>query len=341
MKKQKLEEKEILGKMIDGSTPTIQGDEDITESYKEIKVRQFYGVWPEIADALFPTIVLTMMCLVFICFFVLYALCGDIKNCVLLFFVVAFFGAFDCFHIRELIRGIRFAINVRFSGKSIKGMIIECDQKEIGNYSMLVRTSNGYRYFDFYINEKIGLLNVGKIVDFTVFNDTVFINLHGSENEKNNNQYVLCKEASLDLETFISFCLGFGFVAPLLLLVSTFLFKRQIDLPELAWIIWLFIIVFAIMGIRLLYIAFGNIIRYILFAVRGRKVTGLIRDYERQEWSTRGINGVNIIYMIQIDTSHGQRLIRYNTNKSETLYDKDDLVELKVYGDYYKIIEKE
>ena len=355
MDKQKTEEKEIIGKLIDSSTPTIQGDEGTGKQYKEIDVYNTNMSMSEIMLGMFLTTGFSLVALMVIWASSMSENNGE-RLIVLLFgspfIVVASFFAFVLFNslFREML--------VKLAGKEVKGMIIKSDNEKIGHYNILVMTSDGYRYFHCQLDEKVKIFKVKEIVNLKVLHDMVYINLHGGGNERiedllngstdyckkvenanDNNQYVVCKEANVNFwNSFFYVFLGSGFVLPLLLLGGALLLSEDASTVKIDWIVWVFIVTFALIGACFLYIAFNSVYKYIMTVTHGKTVTGVVCGYSKEGMNYNHQRGT--VYTIQINTCDGCRLIRYDMHGPETPFLKGELVDLMIYGDYFLVRKK-
>ncbi|MCR5837471.1 MAG: hypothetical protein K6G88_13290 [Lachnospiraceae bacterium] len=339
---EKTEEKEILGELVDSSTPTIQGDEELIGKYKEIEVHPANTTFRESSYKIAFAVGFTVLFLMVIWTMIFFT--ESIVDLVECFLFCAFFGAIAFAYCYIVIKELILKTKARYAGKEVKGMIIECDN-EIGNYSILVRTSKGYRYFRYHFDENVIVFKIKEIVELKVWNDTVYIKDNSGvkeriEDEIITNQYVLCKSVPITFyNTFFNLYIGLCAVfAPLLLGIELYL-EREYVTFMMVWFPCVCIVVFIVVGIYLLVKAGYYVFYCILTVVRGRKVTGIVLGYIRKGISYNGLEGV--FYTIQINTSQGQRLIQYEMHGPSAPYNKYDLVELKVYGDYYKIIGKE
>ena len=165
--------KEVLGKIIDDSVPSVNGNENTKEKYPEMDIT--YATLT-ISDLVATVVVLAITWLLPIsCFFYWDKLrqYGDAKYMYLIVScITGFVGAIVLFV--SLKRIFRHFFTIIF-GKKVVGLVCECKKYYSYYYIILVRTKNGYRKFNYYLDGKNPTKRKGDLINFKVFNKMVYI----------------------------------------------------------------------------------------------------------------------------------------------------------------------
>ena len=123
-----------------------------------------------------------------------------------------------------------------------------------------------------------------------------------------------------------------------MLLARELFLEREYVTFTVGWFPWVVIPVCVLTGIYSVGKATFYILKCILTVVFGKKTIGMVRGYIRKGIQYNGVEGV--FYTIQVNTLKGQSFIQYEIHGPRAQYNTNDLVELKVHGDYFKIVKK-
>ncbi|MCR5837470.1 MAG: hypothetical protein K6G88_13285 [Lachnospiraceae bacterium] len=353
--------KEILGKLIDDSTPKLQGNERARANYKEIEVTNASDLMGSILSGLFIIGFLSLFTFVPV---VGWSEADETYEKVALLVLGAIFGIIELIVLYKFVGVIFNGIAVRLFGKNVTGMICRLGDEIGGGCEILVRTSVGYRCFKYSIDKNVNGHRANDLIGLRIYNNSVLTNdiigedeftleklVDGTyKNEENSHKkygsYVSCIPSNLNYwnSTFY-FVLGFFCVLPFVAgLLFSLLSLGSVDKTEATTskgslimnIYGLFFLgLFLYLGILLLYLGYDNVVKNIKIQTLGASTTGKICSCERTGKTYNHRRG--IVYKILIFTPEGGKYIKYDMESPAALYKEGEIVNIKVYQNYVTI----
>lgn len=353
--KPKIENKEVLGKLIDGSEVDLQENEIIRRENKDIIIMSASTSKKEYLLG-----VLFGLGMLFATFVGLYGAIFD-ENFGVNIICIILGSVFGCVTIKLLfymLRCVYCQIVVRIFGKKIKGTILRID-KEKEKFTIMVNTPVGNRTFEYKDQENCRFYSAGCIVELKVFGNIVLLLTKKNKtienlkklsfetmpdicNNKNKGELVYCRAAHINIGNCFSFLItGFYFIIPICLViifVIAYLTNSmgRIGGKEIAVSLMILSFCGVVLFIEIVCICKGTaqFFRYLLVTIHGKNITGEICGYREDDSSLikkRRNRKSDMEYIIRIGTSDGYRVIEYKMSSSKLKYSVGEMVKLKVY----------
>ncbi|MCR5703527.1 MAG: hypothetical protein K6G85_02795 [Eubacterium sp.] len=356
----KTENKEVLGKIIEGSTVPLQENGKIKKENKNIFIRAAGTTkWEYLGGIVFELAMLTGT------FMGIYAaIDGDDVGLMFSIVCIPVFGFVAIWLLFNILRGIYYEIVVRIFGKKIQGTVLKVEQ-ENSLLTIMVSTPVGQRTFEYKkykIQKDCRFYSAGCIVTLKVFGNIVLLLKKNGKRKTIENlkdlsfesipdvigynggaSFVHCKVAHVNLwNCFAMSYLGFVlFMAtPILIVISVGLLKSigKIGGKEIFGTL-LGVTVFGlilIIEIVCIYKSSAQFYRFISVMIHGKTITGEICGCE-EEIGMSYDKKPGVVYIIRIRTSDGYRMIEYKMSSSKMKYTIGETVTLKVYKNYVKL----
>ena len=150
-----------------------------------------------------------------------------------------------------------------------------------------------------------------------------------------------CKEANLNFWTILFpliFAFGFGFFGIAFPIMFTFggeSFKSDFDSP---WIVYLFCLPFAAIGVGAVVAVIKPIVRYIMIKTKGKHIEAVVYGYTDDNVIMNG-RPAQVVKLL-VETPVGKRLIMYQLGSTEQPFGVNTTVGLIVYKNYFMIEKK-